>query len=106
VHPTNARCSRGEVAVEDPSKPSAASVSAADSGDDCRNTWSWLIASMRGVRAIASDEIGVKMLSNSTPPTRLADSCNTWSSWRCTPNISYSCPAAACSSPPSGRAGP
>ena len=39
---------------------------------------------------IASGEIGLKMLSNSTPPTRLADSYSTWSSWRCTPNISCS----------------
>ena len=72
------------------SRPSAASVSAADIGDDRRNAWSWLIASMRGVAAIASGEIGLKMLSNSTPPTRFADSYSTWSSWRCTPNISCS----------------
>ena len=56
------------------SSASAVSVSAADIGVDRRNAWSWLIASFRGVAAIASREIGSKMLSNSTPPTRFADS--------------------------------
>ena len=46
----------------------------ADIGVERRNAWSWLMASMRGVAVSFSGAIGLKMLSNSTPPTRFADS--------------------------------